>query len=476
MDRLCLRFWNALEHFCTLMFVFSGALALLELTGRTPNPLKKLLISASSLEYVRFLPPNLTETWIPLALLSFFFAAVACAASRRKKLWHPSGFRTLPAPKSGYLRKANLPHLKKELSGAPWKTRRAAKKHFRKAERYFVKNQYRSAATEYRKSASVFATMSAHLNEGVSLCYTSHFRKAAAAFDKGLSMALGEETSTFASVFHCSICIPYRELGSLEEAHASFKEAYGICLRSGDSLGRLCAVGNSGALFLARGEPDEAMKAWRDAIEGLTEMRCGAALAVALDGAGCVFAAKREFLRALNHYRRALRIYRRHRCLPGTAGALANIGQAHAKLGRRRRSLRVNRRALKLASWYSSVLDQARVHANTGLAHAKRGGLKDALKSAEKALELYEQLDNPLGVARQLADIAVIYASQKKTKEALKKLGEARGNFQKVGASFAEYRSLEKRIKLALCGNLDNDSKSKASGVKGETMLLAKQA
>jgi tetratricopeptide (TPR) repeat protein len=458
------------------MFVLFGSLSLLELAGRMPSPLKKFLISASSLEYVRFLLPNLTGTWLLLALLSFFFVAVACAASRRKKLWHPSGFKTLPAPNGGYLRKANTAHLKKELSGTPWKTRRATKEHFKKAERFFVKNQYRSAATEYRKSASVFATMSACLNEGVSLCYTSHFRKAFDAFDRGLSTALGGENCSFASAFHCSICIPYRELGRLEEAHASFKKAYDICMRSGDSLGRLCAVGNFGALLLARGEPDEARRWWRDALEGLAEMRCRMAVAVAFDGAGCTFTAKEEFPRALNHHRKALKIYRRHRSLPGMTGELANIGQAHAILGRRLRLLRVNRKALKLAARYGSVVDQAKIHASTGLAYTKRGRLEDALKWAKKALALYEQLDNPLGVARQLADIAVIYASQKKTKEALKKLGEARGNFQKVGASFAEYRSLEERIKLALCGNLDNDSKSKASGVKGETMLLAKQA
>ena len=477
MDRMRLRFWNALEHFCILMFVFSGALALLELTGRTPNPFKKSLIFASSLEYVRFLPPNLTETWIPLAFLSFFFAAAAAVAFRRKKLWHPSGFQTLPAPNGGYLRKANPAQLRKELSGTPWKTKRAAKQHFRKAERYFIKSQYRSAAAEYRESASVFAAMSAHLNEGVSLCYTSHFRKAADAFDKGLSTALGGDNCGFASAFHGNICIPYRELGKLEEAHASFKEAYGICMRSGDSLGRLCAVGNSGALLLARGEPDEALQPWRDALEGLAEIRCGAALAVALDGAGCAFTAKEEFPRALNHHRKALKIFRRHRRLPGTTGALANIGQAHARLGRRWRSLRVNRKALKLATLYGSVLDQAKIHAGLGLvAHAKRGGLEDALKSAEKALELYERIDNPLGVARQLADIAVIYASQKKTKEALKKLAEARDNFQKLGTSVAEYRSLEKRIKLALRGNPDNGSTGKFAGAKGETMLPAKQA
>jgi tetratricopeptide (TPR) repeat protein len=476
MDRLRLRFWNALEHFCILMLVFSGVLALLELTGRTPVPLNKFVNPSSSLEHMRFLPPDLTETWAPLALLSFFFAAGAGAASRRKKLWHPSGFKTLPAPNGGYLRKANPAHLRKEFSGAPWKTRRSAKAHFRKAERYFVKNQYGSAATEYRKSASVFATMSAHLNEGVSLCYTSRFRKAADAFDEGLSMALGEENLSFASAFHCNICIPYRELGRLEETYVSFKEAYSICMRSGDSLGRLCAVGNSGALHLARGEPDEALQSWRYALDGLAETRCGIALAVALDGAGCAYTAKEEFPQALNRHRKALAIYRRHRILPGTTGALVNIGQAHARLGRRWRSLRVNRKALKFAARYGSVVDQARIHAGTGLAHAKRGRLDDALKSAEKALELYEQIDNPLEAARQLADIAVICASQKQTKEALRKLGEARANFQKVGASFGEYRALEKRMEMALRGNPDNGSKRKPVGAKRKTLPLADQA
>ena len=472
MDRLRLRFWNALEHFCIPLFPFFGALAVLELTGHLPNPLKRLLIFPSSLDHFRFLPP----TWVLLALLSFFFAAVAWAAFRRKKLWHPSGFRTLPAPNGGYLRKANRAHLRKELSRAPWKRRRAAKEHFRKAERYFVKNQYRSAATEYRESASVFATMSAHLNEGISLCYTSHFRKAADAFDEGLSIALGGKNGSFASVFHCNICIPYRELGRLEEAHASFKEAHSICMRSDDSLGRLCALGNSGTLLLVRGEPDEALQSWRYALEGLAEIRCGAALAVALDGAGCAFTAKGEFRRALYHHRKALKISRRLRSLPGTTGTLANIGEAHARLGRRWRSLRVNRKALKLAARYGYVVDQAKIHAYTGLAHAKRGKLEDALKSLETALVLYRQIDNPLGVARQLADIAVIYASQKKTKEALRKLGEARDNFQKAGASSAEYRTLEKRIKQALHGNPENGSNGKSAGAKGETMLLAKQA
>jgi len=76
-------------------------------------------------------------------------------------------------------------------------------------------------------------------------------------FDGGLSKALGEKTSSFASVFHSNMCIPYRELGRLEEAHVSFKEAHSICLASGDSLGRLCALGNSGTLLIER---ENAMK------------------------------------------------------------------------------------------------------------------------------------------------------------------------------------------------------------------------
>lgn len=463
MDRLRLRFWHVLQHFCIVTFALAGAVALLELTGQSPNPLRRLLIVASNLDH----PICDFFHWVSLALLSFFFAAVACAASRRRKLWHPSGFTTLPAPNGGYLRKANAAHLRKELSRAPGKPRRAAKEHFKRAEKYFFNNQYQSAATEYQASASIFATMSAHLNEGISLCYTSLFRKAADAFDKGLSIALGVENYSFASVFHCNTCIPYRELGRLEEANASFKEAYSICMNSGDSLGRLCALGNSGTLFLSRGEPDEALQSWRYALEGMAEIGCSAALAVALDGTGCAFTAKGEFLRALNHHRKALKIFRRHGSLPGTTGTLANLAQAHAGLGRRWRSRRANRKALKLAARYGYVVDQAKIHADTGLAHAKRGRLEDALRSAEKALKLYKQLDNPLGMARQLADIAVIYASQKKTKEAFRKLGEARDNFQKVGVTSAEYRALEERIKLALRGDLGDGSKAKYAGVDG---------
>jgi hypothetical protein len=159
MDKVRLRFWSALGHFCTFMLVFSGVLAFLEYTGKTPDVLRNLLVSASSLEYVRFLPPHLTETWIPLSVLTFAFGAVALAASRQKQIWRPSGFITLPAPNGGYLRKAVSRQFRKELKGGSWKTRREAKAHYKKAEKHFEKNQYRSAAAEYQKSASVFMTM-----------------------------------------------------------------------------------------------------------------------------------------------------------------------------------------------------------------------------------------------------------------------------------------------------------------------------
>jgi tetratricopeptide (TPR) repeat protein len=403
------------------MFLLSGVWALLEFKKQFPVPLKKLSVFSSSLDYLRFSPP----TWVSLAFLSILFLAVACAASRRKRLWRPSGFTTHPAPNGGYLRKANPAHLKKELSGAPRKTRRAAREHFRKAERFFGGNQYQSAAAEYQKSASVFATMSAHLNEGISLCYASCFRKAADAFHKGLSKARGEDRG-FESAFHCNMSISHRELGNLEEANARVKEAYDICMKAGDSLGRLCALGNSGALLLARGEPDEALQSWRLALEGMAEIRCGVALAVALDGIGCAFTAKGEFTRALQHHRMALKIFQTHRSVSGMTGALANIGQVHTRLGRRWRSLRANRKTLKLAARYGFIGEQAKVHADAALLHAKRGKLKDALKSAEMALKLYRQVDNPLGVARQLADIASLSASKKKTEEAHRKLGAPR--------------------------------------------------
>jgi len=40
----------------------------------------------------------------------------------------------------------------------------------------------------------------------------------------------------------------------------------------------------------------------------LTEIGCGAALAVALDGAGCALSAKGEFRQALIHHRKALKV------------------------------------------------------------------------------------------------------------------------------------------------------------------------
>jgi tetratricopeptide (TPR) repeat protein len=476
MDKLRLQFWTALQHFCALMAISSGILALLEYVGRTPNSLKNVLIPVTNLRYMRFLPPAVAQAWISLAVLMFSFAIAALAARRRKLLWHPSGFTTLPAPNGGYLRKANPGHLRKEFSKAPWKARLAAKRHFKKAEKCFKKNQYHGAAVEYRKSASEFATASAYLNEGICLCYTSLFRKAADAFDKGLSEALGRKNDAFASVVHGNIAIPYRELGSMEEARASFKEAYGICMSSGDSLGRLCALGNSGALFLARREPNEALQAWRDALVGLAEIRCNFARAVALDGVGRAYAAKKDVSRALSYHRKALRIFRSHRSVPGITGALANIGQAHARLGRRGRSLKVSRKALKLAVSYGSLLDQAAIYANMGLAHAKKNNGGDAIKSVEKALEIYKQIDNPLATARQLANIAVIYASQKKNKEALQKLEEARRCFQKAGDHMPECRSLEKRIRRVLRAGSGDGATGKSAAAQGEPMVFAEQA
>jgi tetratricopeptide (TPR) repeat protein len=477
MDKVRLQFWNMLRHICVLMLVFSGISALLEYAGKTPNLLKNVLIPVTNLEYVEFLPPGLTETWIPLAVLSFAFAAFACFASRHKNLWHPSGFTTLPAPNGGYLRKATPAQFRKELSGGSWKARFTAKRHFKKAEKSFKKHQYHSAATEYGKSASAVSTMSAYLNEGISLCYTSLFRKAGNAFDKGLSHALGREKySAFAAALHSNICIPYKELGSMEEAHVSFKEAYSVCMKSGDTLGRLCALGNSGALLLAKKVPDEALQSWRETLAGLTEIRCRITMAIALDGTGRALTAKKDFRQALKHHRKALKIFRTHRNVPGMAGTLDNMGLAHAGLGRRRRSLRSNRKALKLAVSYGSLVDQASIHANMGVAHAKGDRPEEAIKLVEKAVQLNQQIENPLGAARQLANIAVIFASQKRAKEALKKLAEARQSFQKAGRHVAEIRSLEKKVKSALRSDSTDGLGGKAAGTQGESMVFAEQA
>ncbi len=450
MDKLRLQFWSALRYISTFLYLIFAGLAVTDLAGHMPRALEQRLKSLSPPLLGEYLPAQLNHVWLPLAIMAALFLLIAQASSRRKRLWRPSGFETLPAPDGGYLRKAGFVQFKKELKGVPSAARREAIECFKLAERHFSKNQYKNAATEYQKSAFSVSTKCAYLNLGIAMCYVSYFQRATDAFETGLPIAQREEDTKFVAAFSCNSGILHRERGKLTEALTCFKQAYGKGVEIGDSLGQACALGNIGSVYLLQGRIDEAMKSWEVTCERFERARCAVGRAVALDNIGSVYGGKRNFKRALKYHREARKIHREMYNLMGEAQTLSDIGYVCLKLNRRRRSLRASRAALKFAEQLGSLVDQAKAHGNIGLVFEKKGKLEDSLTSVQKSLELYKQVGNPVGVGNQLASIGAIYAAQNKKKEALLKWGEARSKFLLVGAKSDGYHTVESALEMSV--------------------------
>ena len=427
-----------------------GTLALLDFGGRMPDTLGRRLESLLFAGSAEFLPPQLHRTWIWLGIMAVLSLFIVHVSSRRKRLWRPRSFEALPAPNGGYLRKAGLAQLKKELKKGERAARREANESFRLAERRFAGNRYKDAVSEYQKSAFSISTKAAYLNLGVSLWYTSYFQRAMDAFTTGRLIARKEGDQRFEAAFVCNIGILQRERGELTEALTCFKQAYTTGGNIGDSLGQACALGNIGSVYLLQGRIDEAMKSWEMACERFEKAGRASGRATALDNIGSVYGGKWDFKHALKYHRKAHRIFKDIRNLPGETQTLANIGCVCFKLGRFRRALKASHAALKLAGRFGSLLDRAKTLGTVGLVYEKKGKLEEALESVQKSLELYRKIDSPVGVGNQLASIGVIYAAQDRKKEALLKWGEARSKFLTTGARSDGYHTVEAAIEMSL--------------------------
>ncbi len=453
MKRLRLQFCKALLYLSTILYFFCGAMAVFELSNLTPPRLKTLMAYLFRTDFLTSISPQLNRTWPFLALAAIIFFLIARSAYRRKLLWRPPGFETHPAPDGGILRKATIEDLKKGSKKGSPAARRQATQSFRAAEGLFAANKYQDAAAEYQKSAFQISTMSAYMNQGVSLCYTSYFQRAADAFEMALPIAQREVNDRFEAAILNNSGIPQKERGNLTEALTCFKQAYSISGTLGDNIGQACALGNIGSVYVLQGRTNEAMKSWENALDSFKQAGCLAGQAAALDNMGCVYSGKWNFKRALRLHRKAHRIFKRIHNLPGRLQTVSNIGAVCCKLGKQRRSLKASRQALKLAQRVGSLVGQAKALGTIGLAYEKKGELDDALESVQKSLELYKRVGSPLGIGNQLASIGVIYAAQEKKKEAMLKFGEARSKFLQIGARSEGYHTVETAIELSLHEN-----------------------
>jgi tetratricopeptide (TPR) repeat protein len=187
----------------------------------------------------------------------------ACVVAYGAKLWSDL-LRSKPALESvhaygGQLsQKATRHGMERELADAGGDFSGEAGRYFQAAEKVFSAKRYREARDGYQSSLDAQATMSGYLNLGLSLMYLCEFHRAEEMFSAGIHMARKLGYREFEGAFLINLGNTYFREGKHDKALQSYRAALKFCDHAEDSVARAAIFHNSGIVFHAQAQLDEA--------------------------------------------------------------------------------------------------------------------------------------------------------------------------------------------------------------------------
>lgn len=333
----------------------------------------------------------------PLFFISCFFIVSASVLGILIDTNNNKPIEVIILPRNKITTKATLTKFEQELEYATHKMKSKTKDYFALAESDFNSMHYQKAAINYQNSIDILPTMSAYLNLGISLDYTSVSNDANKAYLSGLRLARDKQDKLFESIFLANIGV---NQVSREKALKYLNEALRISREFAYRETEASCLGNIGLIHFADGHINEAIK----------------------------------------YYKESLKIYQKKKGFSYSLGEVIGLslyGRALGEKGKIDEALKYNNKALTICKEINYKWGEIDVLNNIGKIYEDQGKIDKSSLYSEKALQYYEDAFNiskdinyKLGEAISLNNMGQIYHRQKKFDKALSYYDKALTTFK----------------------------------------------
>jgi tetratricopeptide (TPR) repeat protein len=188
---------------------------------------------------------------------------------------------------------------------------------------------------------------------------------------------------------------------------------------------RSVTVANIGIVYRSKGNPDEALRCYQEALQIHRDIGYREGEASDLGNIGNIHQLKGNLDEALAYYQEALQIDRDIGHREGEANQLGNIGNIYRSRGNPDEALKYYQEALQIDRDIGHREGEANQLGNIGNIYRSRGNLDEALKYYQEALQIDRDIGHREGEAGDLGDIGNIYHTRGNPDEALKYYQEA---------------------------------------------------
>ncbi|MFA6923152.1 MAG: tetratricopeptide repeat protein [Bacteroidales bacterium] len=231
--------------------------------------------------------------------------------------------------------------------------------------------------------------------------------------------------------------------GNLKVSNNYYERALSIYIQKADKKDIAKITTNTGAIYLAWNNYDEAMKRYKKALQTYKELNDKANIAIALKNIGNVFKFKNQYREAEYYYQKSLTILYELGLKKEISRVLNNIGTIYVMWENNETALKYFQRALKIAEEIKNKENISMVLNNIGLIYKKIGKYGDALKNFTKILDIQNELKNKGVILTAYKNIGDVY--------------ERQGDFQKALYYYKKsYYLVDKKSIEIIAGLLNN--------------------
>jgi len=266
-----------------------------------------------------------------------------------------------------------------------------------------------------------------------------------ASFDplnKGLSLAVQEDSPELKALILQSLGISYRTLNKPDEAMRSYEDAMAINQRLGlkrawaSNLVEMAVVQNTlGKVDLALADYNQALQLQRDI--GMKKE-----VGDTLIDMGVVYESKGDYDHALQNYKEALQIQRDAGDQNYQALCLNNIGGVYLGQGDTDNALTYLQQALELREKLNLPASVAETLSALGQVYVSTGQYDQALTTSMRALDLWRKAGDKRGAADESHDIGLVFENQGRFGAAVKAMQDAVEGYRAVGDRSADMATL----------------------------------
>ncbi len=226
--------------------------------------------------------------------------------------------------------------------------------------------------------------------------------------------------------------VAYRELGEMERAEESYRQAAQLRREVGDQRGYATTLRNLSHIAVHRGDYDGAERDLLEARAILEELGDVAGIADIHNDLGILEETRGRYAESLEQFRQALQVRRRLGDQRAIAESLNNIGFANHELGNYDDAEVYWKQALEIHRDTGNLKGQVVVRQSLGRLQTTRGEWSDATRSYLQALETSRELDWTAATAASEGALGQLAHYQGRHAAALAYYDDALGRFESL--------------------------------------------